>query len=286
MRDRRIGAYVLPGDIVWLERTLKSYYHLLDDLVIPVPDGGIGWNGVAVPVQDALARIRKVDHRGIARSISGEWVNPDHPMRADTAQRQAALDDLRGRVDWVIQLDNDEYLPDPEALLAAVDEAERRNLPAVEWPMRVLFRRTRKWVFEIVAENGQPHYEYPGPVVVRPEVRLTDARRTEGEFLRAVVGGDTTSLEVRRPAEEREHRWQTVTHQQAIIHNSWARTPKQIRAKLSSWGHAGDFGRKRYYWTRWWPTPLIWRIQRDFHPFSSGLWPRLFRLELDAEHPD
>lgn len=286
MVARKIGAYVLPGDTVWLEKTLQRYYPLLDDLVVPVPRRGIGWNGVEIPVTAAIEQIRTVDRRGIVRQISGDWVNQQHPMAADTAQRQAALDALRGHVDWVIQLDNDEYLPDPSALLRAVDEAERRGLSAVEWPMRVLYRRTRRWVFEIAAQDGGPRYEYPGAVVVRPDVRLVDARRIDGDFLRVTVAGDYGSLQVRRPEAPEEHRWQTATPGDAIVHNSWARSPSEIRAKLGSWGHAGDFSRGRYYWTRWWPTPVIWRVQRDFHPFSSGLWPRLIRLEHTTDNSD
>ena len=54
MPKRRFGAYVLPGDTVWLEKTLTRYYPLLDALVVPVPTDGIGWKGVPIPVDDAL----------------------------------------------------------------------------------------------------------------------------------------------------------------------------------------------------------------------------------------
>lgn len=283
MNNTVIGAYVLPGDTVWLTKSLRRYYSLLTELVVPVPVDGRGWNGTTLPVDEALRMIRDVDTRSIARRVSGEWTDEDHPMSAESAQRQAALDELCGRVDWVIQLDNDELLPDPEALLAAIDEAEARGLSAVEWPMRVLYRRTRRSVFEVVSSDGQPRYEYPGPIAVKPSVHLMNARQTGAGFLRVTVRGDSRSLQLTRPAAPDEQRVALATHGQAIIHNSWARSPAEIRAKMSSWGHAGDFHRRRYYWTRWWPAPLTWRLQRDFHPFASGLWPRLARAAPTSE---
>ncbi|NTV38991.1 MAG: hypothetical protein HGA51_03405 [Demequinaceae bacterium] len=272
---RRIGAYVLPGDTVWLQRSLGQYYPILDALVVPVPQDGRGWTGVPIPVGEALELIRAVDTRGIMRTIPGSWTDRVDPMRADTAQRQAAVDALAGEVDWVLQIDNDEYLPRPESLHRALDEAERQGIDAVEWPMRVLYRRTRKRVLEVVSVDGQPHYDYPGPIAVRSGARLRDARRSEGGFLRLVVRGDHRSLQVARPLETGELRVEFLDHEDAILHNSWAREPAATRQKLASWGHSTGAGFNSYYWFRWWPSPLLWRVQRDLHPFARELWPAL-----------
>ncbi|WP_166850180.1 hypothetical protein [Isoptericola sp. BMS4] len=274
----RLGAYLLPGDPTWLARTLPRYYDLLDVLVVPVPADGLGWTGAPVPVAECLATVHALDTRGIVEEVPGTWQDPQRPLRADTAQRQAALDALVGRVDWVLQLDNDELLPDPAPLLAAVDEARALGLEAVEWPMRVLYRRTARHVLEVCADDGGPFHEYPGPVAVRAGARLVEARRTDGPFLRVVVAGDRTSLQVRRPPGEDEYRRVLARPGEAIVHDSWARTPAEIRRKTRSWGHARDTRFPAYYWLRWWPSPVTWRWQRDLHPFSHGLWPRLRRV--------
>lgn len=272
---RRIGAYVLPGDTVWLRRSLGQYYPFLDALVVPVPEDGRGWTGVPIPVEEAVGLIRAADTRGIMRTIPGRWTDEEDPMRADTAQRQAAVDALSDEVDWILQLDNDEYLPRPEILHRALDEAERQGIDALEWPMRVLFRRTRKRVLEVVTVDGHPRYDYPGPIAVRSGARLRDARRSEGDFLRLVVRGDTRSLQVSRPFETGEHRVEFLDHEDAILHNSWARDPAATRQKMASWGHSTGSRFNSYYWFRWWPSPLLWRLQRDLHPFARELWPAL-----------
>jgi hypothetical protein len=283
---RKLGAYLLPGDVVWLAKSLTQYYPLLSDLVVVVPASHRGWTGAELPVDEALAIIRSVDRRSIMRVVTGEWMNPAEPMLAETLQRQAGLDALRGSVDWVLQIDNDEFLPRIETLGPVIDEAEHRGITAIDWPMRVLYRRTSRAVFEIVSDDGQPSYEYPGPIAVRPDVTLDYARRAQGDFLRPTVHGDRESLQVNRESEAGEHRADLLTPDDAIVHNSWARSPEAMRRKLRSWGHARDSRFGAYYWLRWWPTPATWRLQRNLHPFASGLWPRLARRPLTEELTD
>jgi hypothetical protein len=136
---------------------------------------------------------------------------------------------------------------------------------------------------EVVARDGAPRYDYPGSVAVRPGVELLDGRRAAGESLRAVVVGDHSSLQIMRPAVAGEHRWIALEHDDAILHNSWARSPHEIRQKIHSWGHANGLRGEFYYWFRWYPSPLTWRLLRDLHPFARGLWPRLGRSAATDE---
>ena len=286
MAERRLGAYILPGDPTWLAKTLAAYYPLLDDLVVPVPVDAVGWTGRTLPVEEVLAIVRAVDHRGILRIVEGVWIDTSHPMHAETAQRQAALDALVGRVDWVLQIDNDEFLPHTAALSQAIDAADDAGLSAIEWPMRVLFRRTRRWVYEVVSTSGGAVYDYPGPIAVRPGVRLAHARRIEGSFLRPTVVGDDASLLVRRAAATDEMRWIGLQPQDAIVHNSWARSATAVWQKTRSWGHADGLRTTAYYALRWMPAPVTWRFARDLHPFAGGLWPRLARRVPSPELTD
>ena len=201
----------------------------------------------------------------------------------ETQQRQAAVDALSPDVDWIMQTDNDEVLPDPERLLDALAYAEAQGLDAVEWPMRLLFRRTHNAVFQIATTGEQPSYEYPGPIAVRPGTALVSARRTHGAFLRPVVDGDDGSLQVARPALEGEDRSFTIPPGAAIIHNSWARSPRQAWAKVTGWGHTSGVRGVVYFAAVWLPAPITWRLLRNFHPFARDLWPRLVRVPVSPD---
>lgn len=286
----RLGAYVLPGDPVWLRSSLSRYYGLLDRLVVPVPEDGLSWRGASLPVQECLEIIKAVDHRGIVEVIHGTWTDTDHPLRAENAQRQAAIDEL-GDVDWVLQVDNDEFLPDVEALLGMLRRAEHLNLSAVEWPMRVVFRRLRSGRYlEVVDANRQPRYDYPGPIAVRPGVRVVDCRRVSEPFLRPVVRGDTSSTQVARPVADGELRMPGLEPGQAILHNSWGRPVRDIRRKMGSSSHQLGPRMIFYFWAVWRASPLTWRWLRNFHLLQGPLWPRLAvlndQLTQDLEPQD
>lgn len=276
----RIGAYVLTADTSWLAKSLRSYYPLLSALVIPWPEDGLGWRGQTLPLAEVRSLVESVDERGLLRLVPGRWTDREHPLNMETQQRQSAVDALSSEVDWILQIDNDEYLPDPDRLLDALTYAEAQGLCAVEWPMRTLFRRTHNAVLQIATTTGQPSYEYPGPIAVRPGTSLVSARRADGPFLRPVVEGDVTSLQVARPAAEGEDRSFTVPGDAAIVHNSWARSPRQVWSKITGWGHASGARGVVYFVAIWWPAPVTWRLLRNFHPFAGELWPRLSRMPL------
>lgn len=280
MSDLRLGAYVLAADPTWIRSSLARYYDHLDDLVVSASESGRGWTGVPVSVEECLAALREIDVRGIVRVVRGEWIDPLNPMVADTAQRQAALDAVGSDVDWVLQFDTDELLPSVPALLAVLDRADELGIGVVEWPMRVLYRKLARGRFlEIVARDGRPRYDYPGPIAVRPGTHLIDARRAGGAYLRPVVQGDDVSLQIARAAEPDEVREVLLTDGDAIVHNSWARAARSVHRKVRSWGHGGSLRAALYYWLVWLPTPFLWRIMRDIHPFARGLWPRLAVLQ-------
>ena len=279
MDPLRLGAYILPGDPTWLRSSLARYYDHLDTLVVPVPDDGRSWTGRPIPVQQCLTIIRELDTRGIVRTITGRWNHPQDPMVAENQQRQAAIDAIQG-VDWVLQIDNDELLPDLSALIHVLDVAAASGAPAVEWPMRVIFRELRNGRYlEVVAADGGPRYDYPGPIAVRPDTRLSECRRSEGSWLRPVVRGDDRSLQVvRRPA-ALEQRETCLDVDQAILHNSWGRSAASIWRKVRSTAHQEGWRMIWYFGAVWWASPLTWRWLRNFHLFSRSLWPRLRVLD-------
>lgn len=276
----RLGAYVLAADPTWVRSSLARYYDHLDVLVVSAPVDGRGWTGAPVASEQVLAEVRALDTRGIVREVRGSWVDVADPLAGDTRQRAEALAAVGEDVDWVLQIDTDEVLPDPHALAAVLRVAQDEGLDVVEWPMRVLYRRVGHDFLQVTAADGTPFHEYPGPVAVRPGATLVNCRKSDQKFLRPVVRGDSASVQVHREPEEGEVRRVLLDPDQAIWHNSWARPPRSVRRKIASWGHHEGWRSRLYYWLYWLPAPLLWRAQRDVHPFDRDLWPRLARVQV------
>jgi hypothetical protein len=273
------GAYILAADPTWLRSSLSRYYDILELLVISASATNIGWTGSPIPADDCVELAQGLDDRGVATILRGDFCSPLAPLDADTRQRQDAIDaiaTLDASLDWILQIDTDEVLPSLKRLLDVIALAEEYGADAIEWPMRILYRRLRDGQYlQIVNADGSDHYEYPGPIAVRSGTRLNHARLSAGRFLRPLVQGDKCSLQIARPALPNEVRIPCLTEGEAILHNSWARSPAEVHRKISSWGHNQGLRSSLYFYRTWLPTPLRWRRMRDLHPFSSDLWPRL-----------
>jgi len=273
----RLKAYILAADSTWISASVLSYYDLVEEIIVSYDGRSRGWTGAPIPVEECLVRLRALDPGGKMRFCPGDYFRPGHtPMENDAFQRRCALAAAGAGADWVLQIDSDEVLPNKQALLKAMQYAEENGIPAVEWPMRVLFRQLAGSQFlEVCAENGEDHFEYPGPIVVRPDAVPVDARRTSGPFLRPVIAGDHSSLQLRQGVAPGEVRATLLQDTDAILHYSWARSPSAVRTKVASWGHHQGWRSWLFYVRYWAPAPWIWRHMRDFHPFARGLWPAL-----------
>ena len=273
----RIKAYVLAADPAWIEKSVSAYYDLVEEIIVSYDSEKRGWTGATIAVDECLSRLAVIDPDKKMRLCPGHYARLSHaPMENETYQRQCAIQEAGTDTDWVLQLDTDEVLPNTQALLDILHYADKHDIPAVEWPMRVLFHQLPDGRYlEVCAADGSDRFEYPGPIAVRPGVTLTDARRANGLFLRPTVRGDRQSLQVCQPVLPAERRVELIDARDAVLHNSWARSADNIRSKIASWGHNAGWRSLAFYYLRWLPAPYLWRMTRDFHPFARGLWPAL-----------
>ena len=278
--NMRISAYVLLADPTWITTSVSAYYPYVDRIVASYDRSGRGWTGSPVRTEECIRRLRAMDVDEKVQFLPGDYcrVAPT-PMQGETIQRQAALDAASIGSEWVLQLDTDEVLPRFEALEDYIAIAQQEDLPAVEWPMRVLYRALGGGRYlQVMDDETHVHFEYPGPIVVRAGTALHHARRTRGEFLRPVVVGHDRSMQVVRGEEEGETRRSGVDVNDAIWHNSWARPVRQTARKIASWGHSSGLRSWAYFGSRWLPAAATWRNRDDWHPFVPGLWPKLSEL--------
>ena len=279
----KIGAYVLLADPTWIQSAVQQYYEHIDVLVVSYDCRSKGWTGTDIPVSECLALIKQIDLYGKVIEIVGDYSSGNQtPIDKDTKQRQDCIDYLSGRVDWIIQLDTDEWFPDVSELVRIAE-----NLPldihGVEWPMKVLFRKIGKYQYlSISGESHNSVYEYPGPVLVRSNVKLVDARRISAPIVRYCVMDDESSLQLSGTHVVGITLRRDLNHRQVIVHNSWARSRDVVYRKVTSWGHNQGVRSTLYFWLVWFPSPFTWRIISDFHPFAKGLWPKLELFSFDG----
>ncbi len=274
---------MLAADPTWIYESIAAYYDFIDILVVSFDCNSKSWTGSDIPVDECRQKIREIDSRCIIVDISDDYSgSPGTPIQRDTSQRQACIDYLSTRVDWIIQIDTDELMPDIRPVLTEIQNIPE-NVDGIEWPMRVLYRQLSSNSYLGVSNlDSNPVYEYPGPIVVRKNVTLVDARRISTQVVRYSVIGDTSSLQLKGCHIDGIQIRSTLDHSSAIVHNSWARSPKSVWRKVRSWGHNDGLKSLLYFVFTWLPSPVTWRYLRNIHPFAKGLWPKLTVITLES----
>jgi len=274
----KINAYILAADPAWIPASIGSYYDIVERIVVTYDQNYTSWVGNKIDLEPVLEVLKKCDPHNKIEFRSGDFARLGEgftPMQNETAQRQVALEWASEGADWVLQLDGDEVLPDNQGLIKVLQQIPD-SVDGVEWPMRVLYAQVDESKFlEVCNTDKRSRFEYPGPIVVRPNVKFENARRVTSRYERVKVVGDTSSIQIQQNPGPLESRTQEIREEQAVIHFSWVRPRVEMRTKLNNWGHCSKSYKAKLSYLRWVSAPHLWRFYRDFHPFAHGLWPRL-----------
>jgi hypothetical protein len=263
----KINAYILAADPAWIEHSVMSYYGLVNRIFVSFDENGLGWTGEPIRVDECLARLRAIDGDRKMVFRPGHYARSEYfgkPMENENFQRQCVAEEAGSGIDWVLQIDTDEVVPNSGALRAAIVKGQAAGAEAIEYPAIYLYQRAGRNLF--LEESGRfwrPAYGFPGPVAVRPGAKFTMARRTEGKTIRFKVCG-----KIGRANSRDEF---SVPRRDAIIHYSWVRSPEEMRRKLACWGHAKD---------RDWTSAYRWWMLCGRHPYFAAMISQSFRRLL------
>ncbi len=256
----RINAYVLAGDPAWVEQSIASYYRLVDRIIVAFDSDGRSWSGLPMAVDESLERLRRADPLQKMVMMPGQFADPARRrMELETVQRQAALDAASDGADWVLQIDTDEIALSAGRLAAELHTAESRAARALEYPLRVLYARTRSGLF--LEQSGRfwtMQASYPGPIAVAAGTRLSFARQVAGAPVHRVDLAPWNT-DPAHPAGTPVHA--VVGPDETIVHMSWVRSEAQLAEKALVSGHASD--------PDWNDTISAWR-RRSRHPLRTA----------------
>jgi hypothetical protein len=281
----RLAAYTLAGDPSYLAASVASYYDAVDRVVTSFDEAHVGWNGDAIPVEHCLNELRHIDVESKVDPRPGDFSHFGLPlMECETLQRQAALDVASEGVDWVIQLDGDEVIPDLQAFVEMIERADARGAVGLDYPSRWIYSAIRGGRFlEGCSRWWRPAASYPGPLAVRAGAKLSHARQCEGRLFRVDFRTKNTD-----PWRLRDHPVDTTVPVEAgVLHFSWVRTLDEMNIKADMSGHRNGVNwaveirrwkhRQRHPWLTTALTPL--RRRGELHP----QWLRIAQLPVIPE---
>lgn len=231
-----MNGYFLAGDPVYLAASVRSYYDAVRRIVVSYDADNLSWGGHPLDMSDSLRQAVSFDPDNKIELLPGHHSNPDRPLLdCETRQRQAALDHAARDADWVLQLDSDEIVPDLDAVLTCLHQADRAGAMALDYPARWLYSVSRR---DTYLESSRRFWgvaaSYPGPVAVRAGTQLRHCRQCSAEHFRVDLRARNT--DPWRSSSAPVHR--VVSHKQAILHFSWVRHVSELKAKAILSGHA------------------------------------------------
>jgi hypothetical protein len=278
-----INAYVLAADPSFLAASVRSYYELVERIVISYDEDGLSWSGEPTAVDECLAELQTIDHDGKLDLRPDKYSCPERaPIECETAQRQAALAVAGENANWVLQLDSDEVVPEPSIFLEMVRRADSARADALHYPSRWLYTRTRDGRYlERCTRWWRAAAGYPGPLAVRPGTVLRVARQCDGDLFR--VDFRARNTDPWHDAATPVHA--TVPVSAGVLHFSWVRSHEELAAKAAVSGHRDhlDWAASIRRWRRRQRHPIIATALTPLRPRgdSDPSWLRLVKLSVD-----
>lgn len=266
----RLNAYVLAGDPAWARESLQSYYHLVGRVVVAFDRDQRSWAGHALPVKESIRELRSADPEGKVIFLPGRFSDPDRfVLTVETEHRQAALDAASEGCDWVLQLDADEIVLDPESLIRHIEAADAENYDALDYPLRDFYQSLGRGRF--LEHSGRwwtMRANYPGPVAVRAGTKLDHCRQARVNVFRVDLAEQNT--DPFHPPSAPVHA--VIRPSEGIAHMSWVRTVNEMKVKARTSGYSSS---------RNWPRELASWGWRQHHPVATALSTPLRRNNLE-----
>lgn len=225
----KVAAYVLLGDPAWLVPSIRSYYNHVTTIVASYDQDFLSWSGsdMGPEMRTCIRLFQENDPDGKVVLLPGPFTCPgEHPQIGETRQRQAAIDAASQHGDWVLQLDTDEIVQDPDHLLDEIHLTDRSALDALEYPARWIYTHVfDNWFLERGTRRLGRWDAIPGPIAVRSGTTLRFARQADV---------DCRSLRFS------SGRGGGIDLDRAILHFSMVRSGPAMRWKAATSGHAPD----------------------------------------------
>lgn len=266
----RVNAYVLAGDPAWATRSLSSYYHLVERVIVSFDRNHRAWAGYDLDVKGALKALAAADPEGKIVHLPGDHCDPDRfILDVETEQRQAALDAASEGADWVLQLDTDEILLAPRTFTQQLEVAASRAAQAMDYPLRDFYQYVGGHRYlEHCGRFWTDQAAYPGPTAIRAGSTLNHCRQALVPLHRVDLAPHNTDPHHSRDAIVHA----VIPRDEAIAHMSWVRTDGQMQQKSQTSGYAAahQWGRDLDRW-RW----------RRVHPLLTALGTPVARSVQD-----
>lgn len=239
--DWRLLAYSLP----------QVYYHA-DLIYLSVDRDRLSWARKPFEWHQSAFNelISKIDTSGKIVLYEDDFHAADLTPAENEVRQRSLMAEKMGDGGWHIQLDCDEYFIDFQGFVEFLRSRPTSNDNSNICCQLITIFKEVNGGFLYVFPNNKRHLEFLQVASRSPKY---EHGRRNGHF--------------------------NILSPFLIVHQSWARSEKEILEKLSNWGHVGDFDADQYF--KLWKTVTAENFQNieNFHPLQADIWGSLKLVE-------
>ena len=237
-------------DYKYLPPVIKSLYSIADEIILGLDQDRISWsrNPYEFDTAKFQSMTRELDPEGKIRVVEGDFHSRTYPMDNDTYERNyLSLKCKKGN--WIIQIDSDEILLNPEEFKDWIDSGKGSGVILANWILVY-----KKIGDELLVVDREKHYHAVGT-------------RLQGGYIGARYTGQNQKVSPLR-----------------LLHFSYGRTPEEMWVKLKNWGHSQDFDTDKYF--EFWKNVGLdnYSELKNIHPMEGSAWPSLKRMKEPELH--
>jgi hypothetical protein len=226
---------------------IGAYYSIADEIILGMDKDRISWSGKPYTIdEDELRKfLTASDADRKITFVEENFHALEKPLENDRLER-TLLGERCKPGNWVLQIDSDEII---------MNAADFRtwllttNPNGCVWlPLLNIFKRFDNRCLAI-----HPPMEWAAVGTM-----------TRGHYK---SGRDTLEPSIHAPY--------------CLLHFTGARTPQEMRQKLTNWGHSKDFDTDAFF--RFWDSLSLenYKQFKNFHPMHPHLWPELIEIQIN-----
>lgn len=249
-------GYCVAYDWYLLKHSLPTIYQQADTICLSIDKNYKSWTGNNFEFDNIQFQnfIKSIDVDSKIHLYYDDFSLPHlSPMQNEVRQRNMIAQFLKNNDEaWYVQLDADEYFLNFEAFCNELHRIKTKRNINVCCPFLILFKQTEKGFLYI--KNMSFDKQEMIPVATNnPDYKYG---RKNGFF-------------------------NYITNN-AVLHQSWARSELEIKQKLSNWGHHKDFDLNKYF--EFWNNihQSNYKSYTHFHPFTPTDWEAFDFLEAES----
>lgn len=235
-------------DFPYAFEVIKSYYDIADEIILGLDRDRISFSKKTFPFdQEAFYRgLHQIDVKSKIRLIEDDFHSMDHPLGNEHAERQI-LTQAAKKGNWIIQIDSDEILVNPDDLVAWIQSVPDNFSIRARWYN--VYKRIGSALLMI--NDNQPY--------------ITIGTKDPHSII-----------------SNRETNQQVADSPLILMHYAYGRTRFEVEMKLRHWGHSQeiDFESTLATWDQ--VTLDTYSQVQNFHPLYPPWWPSLIRLDVSS----